>query len=570
MITNSERKIAYFSMEIALHSDIPTYSGGLGVLAGDTIRSAADLEVPMVAITLCYDKGYFYQAISPEGYQVEKEVRWEFSKAFEEVPIVFDIKIQGKTVKVGAWKYSVIGQTGWEIPVYLLDTEVPQENGMEWAKNFTHVLYDATPFQRCVQEVLLGIGGTILLERLGFTSINTYHMNEGHAAFLTLHLLKKYNDAKEVKKRCIFTTHTPVPAGHDKFDYNLVYDILRDYIPADIKSFAGNDMLNMSNLAIYYSRYINGVAKMHGEVSRQMFPGVDIDYITNGVHSRFWTNKYLAELLDKFENEGTHITESWFEKVWKIDPDDIWEAHEKAKYDLIDYQKSHSSTLFDEDMLTIGFARRITAYKRPTLIFNNLEELARICKNKVQFIFAGKSHPRDDVGKSMIKEINDKANYLWDSYRIKMCFLGHYDMDLSKMLVSGCDVWLNNPIRYREASGTSGMKAAHNGVLNLSVLDGWWIEGYEMDNKAGWAIGPAPGEPNCELNDDRIEAKNIYKLLEDQVIPMFYYNRNEWIDRMRHAIGIAKFFNTHRMVREYAQKGWGLIENTKWVSSLKY
>jgi starch phosphorylase len=303
-------------------------------------------------------------------------------------------------------------------------------------------------------------------------------------------------------------------------------------------------------------------------LAEKMFPNVDIDAITNGIHSRFWTNPFLAKLLDKFENEGTHKTESWFSKIWKIDPDDLWRNHQKAKNKLIDYQKSHSPTLMDEDVLTIGFARRVTGYKRPTLIFNNLEELARIAKNKIQFIFAGKAHPRDDQGKGYIKEINDKADYLWHSYRIKISFLGHYDMDLARMMVSGCDVWLNNPNRYREASGTSGMKAAHNGVLNLSILDGWWIEGYKMDPKSGWAIGVAPGERGCNENNDKLEAKNIYKLLENEIIPTFYYNRPEWIERMRHSISLGKFFNTHRMVTEYALKAWGLKQYPRWVSEL--
>ncbi|MCP4763224.1 MAG: alpha-glucan family phosphorylase, partial [archaeon] len=387
---------------------------------------------------------------------------------------------------------------------------------------------------------------------------------------LTLYLNKKFKEnLEEVKKRCMFTTHTPVPAGHDRFEYDLAKDVLRDYIPQDIKSYAGDNKLNMSKLAIHFARYINGVAQMHGEVSRKMFPGVDIDAITNGIHTKFWTSKYLTQLFDEFENEGTHKTESWFKKLWKIDPDDIWLAHKKAKQDLIDYQKSHSYVLMDEDVLTIGFARRITEYKRPTLIFKNIEELARICKNKVQFIFAGKSHPRDDTGKGYIKLIHDKADYLWNSYRIKIAFMSHYDMDLAKLLVSGCDVWLNNPRRYREASGTSGMKATQNGVLNLSILDGWWIEGFEMAPKAGWAIGPAPGEPGCNENNDVKASKNIYKLLEEQVIPLYYYNVNEWVIRMKHAISLGEFFSTHRMVEDYAARGWKLKKNPRWSSEVK-
>ncbi|MHA1820534.1 MAG: alpha-glucan family phosphorylase [Promethearchaeota archaeon] len=557
-----DAKVAYFSMEIGLDSDIPTYSGGLGVLAGDTIRSAADLEIPMVAVTLCYDKGYFYQIISPDGFQTEHEVRWEFSTAFEQVPEIIELPIQGRNVKVGAWKYEVIGKTGWVIPVYLLDTEI--EGNEQWQKNFTHVLYDATPFQRIVQEIILGVGGVMFLEKLGY-NIKTYHMNEGHSAFLSLYLYRKFNNNRdEVRKRTVFTTHTPVPAGHDKFDYNLVYDTLRDLVPPNIKEMAGPDLLNMTKLGIYFSRYINGVSKKHGEVTRKMFPGVEIDSITNGVHSYFWTNQHLRKLFDEFEDEGVKFRAPWYEKVWAIDPDDLWRAHLKAKRDLLDYQKSHSYVLFDDDILTIGFARRLTGYKRPTLIFNDVERLAKIVKNKVQFVFAGKAHPRDEEGKNFIKQIHDTADYLWNSYRIKVCFLAHYDIDLAKLLVSGCDVWLNNPRRYREASGTSGMKAAHNGVLNLSILDGWWIEGYKMDPKAGWAIGKAPGEPGCEENDDREEASNIYNLLENEVIPLYYTNLPEWEDRMKHAISLSSYFNTDRMVKEYAVKSWGLKEQRRW------
>ncbi|MBN2156517.1 MAG: alpha-glucan family phosphorylase [Candidatus Lokiarchaeota archaeon] len=560
------RRIAYFSMEIGAHSDIPTYSGGLGVLAGDTIRSAADLEIPMVAVTLCYDKGYFFQIINGDGYQVEHEIRWDFSDTFDLLPKIIDLEIQGKKVKLGAWKYEVKGEHGWTIPVYLLDTDV--EGNEQWQRNFTHVLYDSTPFQRIVQEVILGIGGAKLLEELGYKNISTYHMNEGHAAFLTLYLFNKFKgDLKRVKEKCVFTTHTPVPAGHDQFDYNLVKDVLRGQTPDEIRKYAGQNDLNMTKLALSMSRYINGVSKKHGEVSRNMFPGTKIDYITNGVHSRFWTNPHLTKVLDSFETDEIHWADSWFDKIWKLDADDLWRAHTKAKYDLLDYEKSNHYVLFDREILTIGFARRFTGYKRATLIFNDLEKLAKIAEKKIQFLFAGKAHPRDDYGKSLIKMIDDYSEVLWNNYRIKVAFLENYDMDLAKIMISGCDVWLNNPIRYREASGTSGMKAAHNGLLNLSVLDGWWIEGYKMDPLAGWAIGPAPGEPGCEENNDRVEAQNIYTLLEKEVIPLYYKNRSEWINRMRHAIALGSYFNTHRMIREYADKAYNLIEQPRWTTS---
>ena len=560
------RRIAYFSMEIGAHSDIPTYSGGLGVLAGDTIRSAADLEIPMVAITLCYDKGYFFQLINADGYQAEREIRWDFSDAFELLPKVIELEIQGKKVKVGAWKYEVHGESGWTIPVYLLDTDV--EGNEQWQRNFTHVLYDSTPFQRAVQEVILGMGGAKLLDKLGYKNITTYHMNEGHAAFLTLYLYNKYKEQQKlVREKCVFTTHTPVPAGHDHFDYGLVYDVLREQVPQEIKQFAGEDDLNMTKLAISFSRYVNGVSKKHGEVSKKMFPKAKIDYITNGIHTRYWTNPHLTKLFDNFETDEIPRIASFFEKVWKVDSDDLWRSHNKAKNDLLDFEKSNHYVLMDHNVLTIGFARRFTGYKRGTLIFTDMERLAKISQKKVQFLFAGKAHPRDEHGKSLIKQINDHAEYLWNSYRIKVAFLENYDMDLSKLMVSGCDVWLNNPIRYREASGTSGMKAAHNGLLNLSILDGWWIEGYKMDPLAGWAIGVAPGEPGCDENDDSLEASNIYNLLKKQVIPMYYKKRPEWINRMRHAISLGSYFNTHRMVREYADKSYGLVEQPRWAST---
>jgi starch phosphorylase len=562
------RRIAYFSMEIGVHSDIPTYSGGLGVLAGDTIRSAADLEIPMVAVTLCYDKGYFFQIINTDGYQAEHEIRWDFSDAFELLPKVIELEIQGKTVKVGAWKYEVHGETGWTIPVYLLDTDI--DGNEQWQRNFTHVLYDSTPFQRVVQEMILGIGGSKLLDKLGYENLTTYHMNEGHAAFLTLYLYNKFKEKQQlVKEKCVFTTHTPVPAGHDHFDYKLVYDVLREQVPKEIKKFGGESDLNMTKLAISMSRYINAVSKKHGEVSREMFPniGQKIDYITNGIHTRYWTNPHLIKLFDSFETDEIPWTASFFEKVWKIDADDLWRSHHKAKFDLLDFEKSNHYVLLDQNVLTIGFARRFTGYKRATLIFSDLERLAKITQQKVQFLFAGKAHPRDEQGKLLIKQIHDDAEYLWNSYRIKVAFLGNYDMDLSKKMVSGSDVWLNNPIRYREASGTSGMKAAHNGVLNLSILDGWWIEGYNMDPLAGWAIGVAPGEPGCNNNDDSLEASNIYTLLENQLIPLYYNNKQEWINRMRHAISLGSYFNTHRMVREYADKAYGLIEQPRWAST---
>lgn len=549
-------------MEIALSSDIPTYSGGLGVLAGDIIRSAADLEVPLIGVTLCYDAGYFFQMISHTGEQLERPIQWEFGSEFEKIPETVTVEIQGKTVNVGAWRYDVIGNTGHIVPVYLLDTATVEQKE-EWMKEFTKFLYDATPFKRICQEVILGVGGVRLLQKLGFNVVK-YHMNEGHSAFLTLELLRQLKSVDEVRKRCIFTTHTPVPAGHDRFPYPLAKDILRDLLPPDISSLATQSELNMSWLAINMSGYVNAVSRKHGNVSRQIFPGKDIDYITNGVHLRTWVWPSMVALFDKYmpgwENDPKKL-----KNVYSISDEEIWAAHQQAKAELLSYEKTHSWVLLDFKKLTIGFARRFTGYKRATLIFHDIDRLGRIFKGKAQIIFAGKAHPRDLDGKERIKKIFEFSEYLWQNYKVPVAFLPNYDMDTARLMVAGSDVWLNNPRRYLEASGTSGMKAAINGVPHLSVLDGWWIEGYEMDQMAGWAIGPGPDDPHAEKRSDAEDAEDLYRLLEREVIPIYFNERDHWIRKMKHAIAIASYFNTHRVVEEYASKAWGLKKLPRWT-----
>jgi len=500
-----------------------------------------------------------------EGRQIEHEIQWDFSSTFERLPNTIELEVQDKTFKVGAWLYHVIGETGFEIPVILLDTLV--EGNEDWQKKFTHILYDATPFQRVVQEMILGIGGYRMLQDLGFKGLETYHMNEGHAAFLVYDLMEKFGDIEKVKDQTIFTTHTPVPAGHDHFNYNLIEDVFRDRLPSNYKDLGGENDLNMSLLAINGSRYTNGVAQMHAEVSREMFPGYDIDGITNGIHNRYWINPYMKRLFDEKMPNWT-MNYELLDNVWDIGNYDLWDAHSKAKTKLMDYEKSHSWVLLDSKKLTIGFARRVTEYKRPTLVFNDVERLGEICKGRVQFIFAGKAHPRDNQGKGLIKQIFDMSDYLYNSYDIPVVFLGNYDMDLAHLLVSGVDVWLNNPRRYMEASGTSGMKAALNGVLNFSVLDGWWIEGYQKDPMAGWPIGPGPNDPKATEYPDSHDAKSLYKTLEREIIPLYYNNRDGWTERMKHAIRLMNFFNTHRMAEEYARRAYELESQSRWASTL--
>ncbi len=554
--------VAYFSMEIALDSNIPTYSGGLGVLAGDTLRSAADLEIPMVAMCLCYSSGYFYQMFDKEGNQEEKDIKWNFYYEFEKILNPIKIRIQGKEIVISAWKYNVVGQSGHIIPVYLLETDVKENE--PWQRDLTHVLYDSTSrFHRIVQEMILGIGGIRLLKSLHYDNLQVYHMNEGHAAFITLELLKEFNgNLDKVKEKCVFTTHTPVPAGHDKFDYNLVNDVFRDNLPANIKELGGKNELNMTILAANCSRYINGVSKKHGQVAQEMMPQYKIDYITNGIHLPYWVSEPFDEIF----------TEKW--PRWKMRPDflqnaieledlDLFDAHNENKFKLISYQKAHSWNLLDEELITIGFARRFAIYKRATLPFYDIDRLGKICKDRVQFIFAGKAHPKDQMGKDYIKKIYDNSIYLFDNYGVKVVLMENYNMDLAHLITAGVDVWLNCPDRYREASGTSGMKAALNGALNFSVLDGWWLEGYKKNRLAGWAIGPDDSDPKAIENNWDRDAESLYTILENEIIPT-YMDQDEWLWRMKNAIALSTFFNTHRMIQDYAEKSWNLVKQDPW------
>ncbi|MFX1497618.1 MAG: alpha-glucan family phosphorylase [Promethearchaeota archaeon] len=568
-ITNNEKnqEIAYFSMEIALESSVPIYSGGLGILAGDALRSAADMGIPIVAITLTYDAGYFYQQISPDGSQIEKEMEWNFSDDFEKIDQQVSLELQDKLLKVEAWKYEILGRNGHKVPIILLDTDLDKNE--PWQRKLTHMLYDANPFQRIAQEMVLGICGYKMLEKLGYNRIKTYHLNEGHAAFLIFELLKKYNSLDEAKKHCVFTTHTPVRAGLEEFDYNLVRDVFRERLPEKIQDFAGKNVLNMTILALNGSRFVNAVSKKHTEVSTKMFPDYRINTITNGVHAGYWMSSYMRNFLNEELGREWHHNLNLFNQAINLDNYELWRTHTKAKRNLIKYEKANSWILFDEKLLTIGFSRRMAEYKRPLLIFTDVERLAKIIKGRAQLVFAGKAHPADSHSKSYIKKIFEYSDYLWHSYGIGLVFLENYGIALAKLLVSGVDVWLNNPRRYLEASGTSGMKAAINGVLNFSTLDGWWIEGYHLSNKkAGWAIGPEPSDPKSNINDDRLDAEDLYHKLENEIIPLYYQNKTEWQQRMKYAIKLGAYFNTNRMMEEYALNSYKLVKQPLWKSSI--
>ncbi len=551
-----ERKVAYFSMEIALESDLPTYSGGLGVLSGDILRSAADLEMPVVGITLVYDNGYFYQMLDFWGNQSENIIWWDYSKEFERVPMVINMRVNGDEVNIGAWKYDIVGTTGFKVPVFLLDTNV--DGNTPEQKGYTRILYDTTAYQRIIQEGILGIGGVKLLNALGYKDINTYHMNEGHSAFLTLELLSKLGDKKKVREKCAFTTHTPVPAGHDRFEYHDVRKVLGNYFREELPQWIGEDRLNMTKLGMHFSNYINAVSEKHGEVTREMFPTKEIDHITNGVHIMTWVHRRLESLFRSYFSDFNH-SPVVLEDSHKIYYSELYRRHQLIKKELINYEKSHSWVFLENNLFTIGYARRITDYKRPYLLLMDLDRLGRICKGKAQIVMAGKTHPRDERGKDLIKQIFHASKYLWENYQVPLAFINNYDMDLARKMVSGCDIWLNTPRRYLEASGTSGMKAAINGVPNFSVLDGWWIEGYRLsEGKAGWAIGPGPEDPNAVHRSDEEDAEEIYDKLENEILPTYFDEPEKWMRIMKNSITLGSYFNTQRVVREYAQRAWQL------------
>ncbi len=557
-----EPKIAYFSMEIGVHNDIHTYSGGLGVLAGDTIKSAADLKLPMVAVTLISKKGYFRQELDEAGNQTEHPAEWDPRRFMTLLPEKVSLRIEGREVSVQAWFYIVRSITGGKVPMLFLDTDV--EGNSKEDRELTHYLYGGEERYRLKQEAILGIAGVRMLYKLGF-EIKEYHMNEGHASLLTVELLHEHKrdieevwdedlvwDAPRVRDLCVFTTHTPVEAGHDKFSYELVMDVLGEILPLKIlKRLAGADSLNLTLLGLNLSEYINGVAKKHRDVSMTMFPGYEISAITNGVHSYTWTCESMRRLYDKYLPGWANEPEL-FVRVERIPEEELWEAHMEAKRRLIDHVNKTTGSGMSKDTLTVGFARRATTYKRGALIFRDLKRLEAIGEGRLQIIYAGKAHPKDQPGKEIIRHIFRCKEAL--KGKVPIAYLKDYDMELALMMVSGVDLWLNTPRRPYEASGTSGMKASHNGVINFSVLDGWWIEGW-IEGYTGWSIGPLPSA--LEDDKDAQDAEDLYQKLQNTIMPIYYKDRHIWLRMMQNAIGKnAYYFNSHRMMRRYVTEAY--------------
>lgn len=555
-----ETRIAYFSMEIALQNAIPTYSGGLGVLAGDTIRSAADLEIPMVAVTLVSRAGYFRQELDANGNQAEQPDDWQPETAATLLQAKIAVDIEGRPVWISGWLYILKGHMNGRQPVILLDTDIEENHDED--RQITHYVYGGDEAYRLKQEIVLGIGGIRMLQALGF-KVRQYHMNEGHSALLAIELLRRYAypqedlrsgespyDFPEVRELCNFTTHTPVEAGHDRFSYDLVWRILGEKIDMPtLKHLAGEDALNMTRLALNLSEYVNGVAKRHAEISRKMYPGYRVHAVTNGVHPFSWTAQSYIDLYNKHLPGWCHVPEMLVRAECCISDEAIWEAHYRAKSKLIAAVKDHCHINLDPQTPIFGFARRMTAYKRPDLLFSDLKRLRHIARQRpFQIVLAGKAHPRDQDGKRLIRNLHRHMQELAED--IPMAFIPDYDMEIAKAMVSGVDLWLNTPLRPLEASGTSGMKAAFNGVPNLSVLDGWWVEGC-IEGITGWAIGDDTESSN------RSDAKSLYDKLERTILPLYYDNRSGWISVMKGAISKnASFFNSHRMMRRYVAEAY--------------
>jgi glycogen phosphorylase len=553
--------VAYLSMDVAIDSDIPTYSGGLGILAGDMLRSAADLGVPMVAVTLLHRKGYFDQRLDARGNQLESPSKWSPENRLEPLLQRVSIAIEERKVSVRAWKYLFRGTTGHTVPLLLLDTDLDGNDPKD--RVLTDHLYGGDEHYRLCQETILGLGGLAMLRALGYSNVRVFHMNEGHSAFITValleertgaHLTQRVSDGEinAVRQQCVFTTHTPVPAGHDRFNSELIHQVLGERC-AELLGQLGvmNGDLNMTELALRLSRYANGVSLRHGEVSRKMFPEYDINAITNGVHAVTWTSAPFYALYDRVMPEWRRDN-CYLRYAIGIPVHEIRQAHGQAKKELFQQVRWLTGIQLDESIFTLGFARRATAYKRADLLFTDVDRLKQIARSggPLQLIYAGKAHPRDEGGKAIIRRIFEAAAALANDVRV--VYLENYDMALGKLICSGVDVWLNTPLRPQEASGTSGMKAALNGVPSFSVLDGWWIEGH-VEGVTGWSIG----EPNGTDNDGEAEVESLYAKLEQVILPLFYKESDKFTRVMRSAIAInGSFFNTQRMVFQYLRNAY--------------
>ncbi|NJE84779.1 glycosyltransferase family 1 protein [Thermococcus sp. CX2] len=600
-----DKPIVYLCMEYGISRTLPIYSGGLGILAGDHVKTASDLGLPFIAIGLLYKHGYFKQEIDRDGRQIEifpeyrpEEMPIKPVLGKDGKPLLIEVPIEDRIVYARASEVEV-----GRVKIYLLDTDVPENSADD--RTICDYLYNAEIDKRIKQEILLGIGGMRLLKALGIEP-SVVHLNEGHPAFANLQRIAWYMDEgltftealSIVRGTTVFTTHTPVPAGHDRFPIEEVRKRLAKFLEGKDERLLelgreGNE-INMTLLAIRTSSYVNGVSKLHAEVSKRMWqnlwPGVPldeipIDGITNGVHTMTWVHSEMRKLFDRYIGkawrEHTNIEGLWY-AIERIPDEELWEAHLKAKREFIELLKrkikARNERLgideplpeIDENALIIGFARRFATYKRATLLFTDIERLKRILNDPerpVYIVFGGKAHPMDEAGKEFLKKVYEVSQM--PEFKGKIFVLENYDMRSARLMVAGVDLWLNTPRRPMEASGTSGMKAGLNGVLNASIYEGWWVEGYNGRN--GWIIGEESTEPETEADDIK-DAESLYNLLEREIIPTYYGNRKRWIYMMKESIkSIAPRFSTHRMVKEYMDRFYSkAMSNYIWLTRDNY
>ena len=538
--------VGYFTAEIGLWSDLSTYSGGLGVLAGDHVKSAADAEIPLVGVTLLYREGYSKQHLDSDGIQSETYPVLDPSEFLELTDITIQLPLDNQTMYARVWCANVVGQTGHKVPVYFLDTT--HELNSQYHQEIGQRLYGGNDDTRIRQEYLLGVGGVQLFDHLQI-ELNGIHLNEGHCTFAMLELLSRGWSREQLTEKSLFTTHTPVPAGHDRFEWSLVKEIMGDKLPDDAQELVrnagdseGGNRCSMSHLAVALSTSVNAVSILNAEVAQTMFSEKKIIPITNGVHHPTWTSSTMTKLFDE------HLPE------WKANPNQLKEAqkipiealkqarNENRKH-LRDLVRNETGVEFEEHRLTIGFARRFATYKRANLVFHDLEKLREIGAGRIQFVFSGKAHPKDEGGKQLIRDIFASAKTVEEE--IPVAFLENYSMATGLAMTSGVDIWLNNPIRPLEASGTSGMKAAMNGVPNCSILDGWWPEACNHGIN-GWAIGNAEDDRN-----DPRDAANIYSTLQNDVLPSWERKDETWANIMRESIASSAGFTGRRMIEDY-------------------
>ena len=545
-------------MEIAIEPAMPTYAGGLGVLAGDTLRSAADLGVSMAAFTLLHRKGYFQQHLDPVGMQTEEVQPWNPADFCTEEPARVTVSIEGRVVTLRAWRYDLKGSFGHVVPIYLLDTDLEGNSG--WDRGLTDHLYGGDTNYRLQQEIVLGMGGVRMAHALGL-HVNVYHMNEGHAALLTLALLESQlgggpegaaaeTDIEAVRRKCVFTTHTPVQAGHDRFSTEQAIRILGADRTARLEKLEcfRDGLQNMTLLALRFSRYANGVAMQHGKVSRAMFPEFSIGSITNGVHAPTWIGDPVQRMLDEHIPEWRRDN-LYLRNTIDVPVAEILAAHARAKEELLAEVGSRTGLVLNPKVLTLGFARRAATYKRATLLFTDPERLKEIAAKAggLQILYAGKAHPQDEPGKALIRQVVAEAAKLSNN-DLRIVYLENYAWQLGAQLTAGVDVWVNTPRRPYEASGTSGMKAAMNGVPSLSILDGWWIEGC-IEGVTGWAIEDGA--------NDHEEAQSLYAKLEKAVVPLYLDAREKWARLRRTTLAFnGSYFNTNRMVKQYIRNAY--------------